>query len=152
MGKESEKTIAERCAERVLGKDRVMENLGIELQSVQDGAAVLSMTVGAEMLNSQGNCHGGMIFTLADAAFAFACISCNQAGIGAYAAMDFIRPAAEGDILTARSSVRHRGSTVSLVEVLVENQDGRPIAQLHGRSHNFGRPFLDESDGQAVTL
>lgn len=139
--------IAQQCAAKVLANDRVVAGFGITLDEITEGRAVMSMTVRPDMLNSQGKCHGGLLFTLADAAFAFACVSCNQAGIGAHAAMDYIRPADEGDVLTATSVVRHRGNSASLVEVTVVNQLGKQVALLHGRSHNFGRPFLDGGPG-----
>jgi len=61
--------------------------------------------------------------------------------------MDYIRPGMEGDVLTATATVRHQGKSASLVEVLVENQNGKQIALLHGRSHNFNQPFIESKTG-----
>jgi acyl-CoA thioesterase len=139
----TEKTLAEQCVAKIIDNDTVVNGLGIRLISAEQGQAVLAMTVRADMLNSLGQCHGGMSFTLADAAFACASVSNNQAGVGAHAAMDYIRPGMEGDVLTATATVRHQGKSASLVEVVVENQHGKQIALLHGRSHNFDQPFID---------
>ena len=139
----TEKTIAEQCVAKIIDNDTVVNGLGIRLISAEQGRAVLAMTVRADMLNSLGQCHGGMSFTLADAAFACASVSNNQAGVGAHAAMDYIRPGMEGDVLTATATVRHQGKSASLVEVVVENQNGKQIALLHGRSHNFDRAFIE---------
>ena len=139
----TEKTIAEQCVAKIIDNDTVVNGLGIRLISAGQGRAVLAMTVRADMLNSLGQCHGGMSFTLADAAFACASVSNNQAGVGAHAAMDYIRPGMEGDVLTATATVRHQGKSASLVEVIVENQNGKQIALLHGRSHNFDQPFIE---------
>lgn len=139
----ADKTIAEQCVEKIIGNDNVVNGLGIRLVSVETGRAVLAMTVREDMLNSLGQCHGGMSFTLADAAFACASVSSNQAGVGAHAAMDYIRPGFEGDVLTATATVRHQGKSASLVEVVVENQNGKQIALLHGRSHNFPQQFIE---------
>lgn len=139
----TEKTIAEQCVAKIIDNDTVVNGLGIRLISAEQGQAVLTMTVRADMLNSLGQCHGGMSFTLADAAFACASVSNNQAGVGAHAAMDYIRPGMEGDVLTATATVRHQGKSASLVEVVVENQNGKQIALLHGRSHNFDQPFIE---------
>ena len=139
----TEKTLAEQCVAKIIDNDTVVNGLGIRLISAEQGRAVLAMTVRADMLNSLGQCHGGMSFTLADAAFACASVSHNQAGVGAHAAMDYIRPGMEGDVLTATATVRHQGKSASLVEVVVENQNGKQIALLHGRSHNFNQPFID---------
>ncbi len=138
----TKKTIAEQCVAKIIDNDTVVNGLGIRLVSVEEGRAVLAMTVRADMLNSLGQCHGGMSFTLADAAFACASVSSNQAGVGAHAAMDYIRPGMEGDVLTATATVRHQGKSASLVEVVVENQNGKQIALLHGRPHNFNQPFI----------
>jgi len=139
----TEKTIAEQCVAKIIDNDNVVKSLGIRLVSAEQGRAVLAMTVREDMLNSMKQCHGGMSFTLADAAFACASVSGNQAGVGAHAAMDYIRPAVEGDVLTATATARHQGKSASLVEVVVENQNGKQIALLHGRSHNFGQPFIE---------
>lgn len=139
----TEKTIAEQCVAKIIDNDSVVKGLGIRVISAEQGRAALSMTVRADMLNSLGQCHGGMSFTLADAAFACACVSSNQAGVGAHAAMDYIRPGMEGDVLTATATVRYQGKSASLVEVVVENQNGKQIALLHGRSHNFDRAFIE---------
>ena len=139
----TEKTIAEQCVAKIIDNDSVVNGLGIRLISAEQGRAVLAMTVRADMLNSLGQCHGGMSFTLADAAFACASVSSNQAGVGAHAAMDYIRPGMEGDVLTATATVRHQGKSASLVEVVVENQNGKQIALLHGRSHNFNQSFIE---------
>ena len=139
----AEKSIAEQCVAKIIDNDAVVNGLGIRLISAEQGRAVLAMTVRADMLNSLGQCHGGMSFTLADAAFACASVSSNQAGVGAHAAMDYIRPGMEGDVLTATATVRHQGKSASLVEVVVENQNGKQIALLHGRSHNFNQPFIE---------
>lgn len=139
----TEKTMAEQCVAKIIDNDTVVNGLGIRLISAEEGRAVLAMTVRADMLNSLGQCHGGMSFTLADAAFACASVSSNQAGVGAHAAIDYIRPGMEGDVLTATATVRHQGKSASLVEVVVENQNGKQIALLHGRSHNFNQPFIE---------
>ena len=139
----TEKTIAEQCVAKIIDNDNVVKSLGIRLVSAEQGRAVLAMTVREDMLNSLGQCHGGMSFTLADAAFACASVSHNQAGVGAHAAMDYIRPGMLGDVLTATATVRHQGRSASLVEVVVENQKGKQIALLHGRSHNFDRAFIE---------
>ncbi|MBL4782231.1 MAG: hydroxyphenylacetyl-CoA thioesterase PaaI [Porticoccaceae bacterium] len=141
----AELSMAARCVAKILDNDNVVKGLGIRLLSAEPGRAVLSMTVRADMLNSLQQCHGGMSFTLADAAFACASVSSNQAGVGAHAAMDYIRPALEGDVLCATATVRHRGKSASLVEVVVENQNGKQVALLHGRSHNFAQPMIESN-------
>jgi acyl-CoA thioesterase len=142
--------LARRCAALILERDPTVARLGITLLDVANGRARLALRVGPEMLNSQGNCHGGTSFTLADVAFAVACSSTNRAGVGAHCAIDYLRPAKLGDVLTATATVSHQGSSASLVDVEVTDQDGRRIAQLRGRSHNFGRPLLADTGAAAA--
>ncbi len=135
--------LARRCAAAILEADPTAARLGISLEAVAPGFAKLSLTVAADMLNSLGHCHGGTSFTLADIAFAVACSSTNRAGVGAHCAIDYLRPAGLGDRLTATATVSHQGSSASLVDIEVTDQRGRRIVQMRGRSHNFGRSFLD---------
>lgn len=145
MADESTAELARRCAALIVERDPTVARLGIRLDEVAPGFARLSLTVAPDMLNSLGNCHGGTSFTLADVAFAVACSSTNQAGVGAHCAIDYLRPARLGDVLTATATVDHQGSSASLVDVEVTDQNGRRIVQLRGRSHNFGRPLLDDA-------
>ena len=138
--------IARRCAAAILERDPTVARLGIALLEVAPGYAQLSLRVGPEMLNALGNCHGGTSFTLADVAFAVACSSTNQAGVGAHCAIDYLRPATLNDVLTATAVVSHQGRSASLVDVDVVDQNGRHIIQLRGRSSNFGRPFLSAAE------
>lgn len=145
MSDESSAALAQRCAAAILGADPTAARLGIVLEEVAPGFAKLSLTVGPDMLNSLGHCHGGTSFTLADMAFAVACSSTNRAGVGAQCAIDYLRPAGAGDRLTATAVVTHQGGSASLVDIEVTDQRGRRIALMRGRSHNFGRPFLEDA-------
>lgn len=145
MSDQSSVALAQRCAAAILGADPTVERLGIVLEEVAPGFARLALTVRPEMLNSLGHCHGGTSFTLADVAFAVASVSTNRAGVGAHCAIDYLRPAGAGDRLIATAVVTHQGGSASLVDIEVTDQRGRRIAQMRGRSHNFGRPFLEDA-------
>lgn len=150
MADESTADLARRCAALIVERDPTVARLGIRLDAVAPGFARLSLTVAPDMLNSLGNCHGGTSFTLADVAFAVACSSTNRAGVGAHCAIDYLRPARLGDVLTATAVVGHQGNSASLVDVEVTDQHGRRIVQLRGRSHNFGSPLLDDAAPQTT--
>ena len=68
---------ARTCAERMWAKDRASQALGMTLTAIGPGSATMCMPVRDDMLNGHGICHGGIIFTLADSAFAFACNTYN---------------------------------------------------------------------------
>lgn len=125
---------AQLCAERMWSDDKASRHLGMVIDSISEGNAVVSMTVSDEMINGHDTCHGGMIFSLADSAFALACNSQNQIAVAAHCGIDFIQPAYRGDRLTASAVMVHQGGRTGIYDVAVTNQDGRAIAQMRGRS------------------
>ena len=139
--------IARACAAKMAEGDRVRQALGIEIVSVTPGAAVVSMRVREDMLNSHAMCHGGMIFTLADTAFAYACNSYNHRTVAAGVDINFLAPVQLGDILTARGQVRQQGGRTGYYDIEVSNQDGKLVALFRGRASRIKGPiFEDEND------
>jgi acyl-CoA thioesterase len=122
--------------------DSASQGLGIKIGAIAAGRAEARFVVTALMLNGQGYCHGGMIFTLADSAFAFACNSYNDVSVAAAASIDFVRPAKEGDVLTATAAERKRGRQTGIYDVEVSNQRGEAVALFRGRSFATGVPLL----------
>jgi acyl-CoA thioesterase len=115
-------------------EDGASQALGMQIVSVREGYAVVSMTVRETMVNGHGMCHGGMIFSLADSAFAFACNSQNFVAVASGACIDFLEPASAGDVLTASASIVNQDKKTGLYDVAVSNQNNRVIAQFRGRS------------------
>ena len=93
--------LARRCAEAMWADDAASQRLGMKIEAVGPGTAVLAMAVTGDMVNGHGTCHGGFIFALADSAFAFACNSHNQRTVAQHCAITFLAPARRGDVLTA---------------------------------------------------
>jgi acyl-CoA thioesterase len=98
----------------------------------------VGMMVRADMVNGHRTCHGGLIFSLADSAFAAACNSHNESNVAAAASIDFLAPAFEGDDLVAEASEIWRAGRTGLYEIKVTNQRGELIALFRGRSHRIG--------------
>ena len=128
---------AERAAEALLGKDAASAMLGIRLVEVKPGYARLCMVVRSDMVNGHRICHGGLIFSLADSAFAVSCNSYNESTVAAAASIDFLAPAIEGDELTAEANELWRSGRSGLYEITVNNQRGERIALFRGRSHRI---------------
>jgi acyl-CoA thioesterase len=84
--------LAQRCVEQMLEDDAVSKAMGMDIDSIKAGEAVVSMTVQKDMLNGHNSCHGGVIFSLADSAFAFACNSFNEMAVAASCSIDYLRP------------------------------------------------------------
>jgi acyl-CoA thioesterase len=114
----------------------------MRLTGVGAGRAVVAMTVRADMLNGHAICHGGIVFALADSAFAFACNSHNENTLAAAASIDFLEAAREGDVLSAEARELWRRGRNGLYEITVSNQRGERVALFRGRSYRV--------DGQVV--
>ena len=134
--------IAQRCTRRLYETDHASRTLGITIDVIGPGAVTATMTVTRSMLNGFAVCHGGIIFTLADTAFAFACNAYDNLTLAAGASIEFLRPAREGDVLTAVASEVHRGGRSGVYDVLVRNREDEAIAVFRGRSHSTGRSVL----------
>ncbi len=130
--------LAEAAANAMLAHDRVTHAMGIQLSEVRPGYARVTMTVRPDMLNGHETCHGGLIFALADSAFAFACNSHNQNAVGAGCSIDYLAPGRLHDVLTAEAVEQALAGKSGIYDVKVSNQDGRTIALFRGKSHRIG--------------
>jgi acyl-CoA thioesterase len=132
-----EQQLAERVAEALYSDDRASQSHGIRIVEVRPGYAKLAMVVRSDMVNGHRICHGGMVFTLADSAFAFACNSRNDSTVAAAASIDFLAASYEGDELTAEASELWRTRRNGIYEITVTNQKGARIAFFRGRSYQI---------------
>lgn len=115
-------------------RDIAAQALGIRLDAIGTGTATMSMPVRPDMIQGHGTCHGGMIFALADTAFAYACNSENQATVAAGANIEFLKPAHAGDLLTAVAARVTQAGRTGIYDILVTNQHGAPVASFRGKS------------------
>ena len=121
----------------MMAKDEASRRLGIELTGQGEGRAVTRMTVRDDMVNGHDMAHGGLIFALADTAFACACNSLGPVTVAASAEIVFVAPARAGDILVAEAVLRTRFGRAGLYDVTVR-RDSDVIAEFRGRSHQLG--------------
>ena len=109
------------------------------LEEVREHYARLSMAVRPDMVNGLGICHGGLVFTLADSAMAFASNSQNKVAVAATAHIDWLSPAQEGERLVAEATEHWTGGRSGLTDVVVtSSNDGRRVAIFHGRTSRTG--------------
>ena len=134
--------LAERAAQALFERDRASQALGMQLVAVRPGWARLTMRVRTDMVNGHDVCHGGLVFALADSAFAFACNSYDESTVAAAAAIDFLAAARLGDELSAEASELWRSRRNGIYEITVVNQRGERLALFRGRSYRI--------DGQVV--
>ena len=137
--------LAEAVRDAMLAKDRATRSLGMSIDAIGPGAATVSMTVRDDMLNGFDVCHGGLITTLADSAFAFACNSYNELTVASGITIDIVAPARGGDVLTAAASEVTRAGRTGVYDVDVRNQRGERVAVFRGRSYTIkGKPVIEE--------
>jgi len=128
--------LAEAAAAAMWPRDRAAQALGMKIVRVAPGSALVTMTVRADMTNSHRVCHGGMIFSLADTAFAYACNSDNRNTVAAACHIDFLAPAEEGEVLEAEAIVRSQAGRTGVYDVTVR-AGGRNIALFRGNSYRI---------------
>ena len=133
----SPEEIARRSAEAMWAGDRASQWLGMELVDVGPGTATLQLTLTDDMVNGHDIGHGGITFTLADSAFAFACNSHNRVTVAASAEIRFRRPTRLGNVLIARAIERDRDEQGGFCEVTVTVDDD-VVAEFVGRSREIG--------------
>jgi acyl-CoA thioesterase len=128
----------------MMAQDAASRGLNIRLTHISPGAAHMDMTVLPGMLNGFATCHGGYITTLADSAFGFACNSYNELTVASGLSVDFVAPAYEGDVLTARAIEVSLSGRTGVYDVMVFNQNADCIAVFRGRSHRIkGKQTVD---------
>ena len=126
--------LAKAAGEAMWRADRTSRWLDMQLEEIRAGYTRMSMTVTGDMTNGQAMCHGGLIFTLADSSFGFACNSRNQRAVAAGCAIEFLAPALLGDRLTAECSEQAVAGRSAVYDARVTNQKGELIALFRGKS------------------
>ena len=140
--------IAQACAQAMWAEDQASQGLGMVVERVAPGEAVLSMTIRPDMTNGHGICHGGFIFTLADSAFAFACNTYNQRTVAQQCAVTFLQPGRRGDTLTAHAVERNRSGRSGIYDVTVRDGRGEVIAEFRGHSRTIAGTLLASDDNR----
>lgn len=132
-------------AHAMYARDTCAQALGIDIIEMDEGFAVLTMTVVPSMLNGHQTCHGGQLFSLADTAFAYACNSQGLAAVASACSIDFLRPGFAGDKLTATARVKHQGKQTGVYDIEIVNQQQKMVALFRGKSHRIGGTVTGEA-------
>ena len=129
--------LAEAVAEAMWSRDRAAQALGMRIDSVAPGRASLSMPVRSDMVNGHHICHGGLIFTLADTAFAYACNAYNRNTVASGCNIDFVATGREGDTLLAEAAERTLSGRTGVYDVTVRDSAGNTVALFRGKSYRI---------------
>jgi acyl-CoA thioesterase len=134
-------TVTTTAGDVLFDRDACAARLGIELVETGLRRATLRMTIRPDMLNGHGQAHGGMLFALADTAFALACNSEDEVTVASSATIEFVGPVEEGTVLTAVAIGRQQGRRLGVYDIEITDGDGRTVALFRGRSYRIGGSF-----------
>lgn len=136
---------ADKSAVAMWANDDASKWLGMAITSVGPGVAVMTLDVQQHHTNGHDICHGGVIYSLADSAFAFACNSYNQVVVAQYNSITYIAPAMLGDTLTATAKEISRSGRSGIYDVSITRGDGTIIAQFRGGSRIIKGTHFEET-------
>lgn len=137
---------ADKIARAMLAAEGTGPAWGIEIEEAREGYARIRMRLTAAMLNGHGIAHGGIVFALADTAFAYACNSRNVRTVAAQASIVFLDAARQGELLTAEAQEQALVGRSGVYNVSVRGPDGRAIAEFQGFSRSLGGPVIGDSE------
>jgi acyl-CoA thioesterase len=135
--------LADTVAHAMLAAEGTGPAWGLQIEEVREDYARVSMLVRPDMLNGHGYAHGGMIFALADSAFAYVCNGANHASMAAQASIVFLDKVREGEMLIAEAEEVAREGRVGVTRVTVRAGDGRNVAEFTGYSRTLGGAVVE---------
>lgn len=135
-------TLAQQVVDHMMQHDLFSQWLGIAVHEVRDGYSKIGMTVREEMINGFGIVHGGIAFSLADSAFAFACNNRNNLSVALDTSINFTKSTQPGDVLTAEAKELHNGRSTGLYLITVTNQNGEQVALFKGTCFRTGKTLV----------
>jgi acyl-CoA thioesterase len=136
--------LARKVVSHMMVNDRFSQWLGIEILEVAEGHARIQMRVRDEMVNGFGIVHGGITFSLADSAFAFACNNRNNLSVALDTSINFTKAVNTGDILVAEAKEQHNGRSTGLYLITIANQHNETVAYFKGTCFRTGKPLVKE--------
>jgi acyl-CoA thioesterase len=127
---------------KMMQDDRFSQWLGIDVLDVREGYSKIQMRLRDDMLNGFGIIHGGVPFSLADSAFAFACNNRNNLSVALDTSITFTKATKPGDVLTAEARELHNGRSTGLYLITVTNEAGEQVALFKGTCFRTGKTLL----------
>ncbi len=134
--------VAAKVAHRMLADEGTGPAWDIKIEEARAGYCRLSMTLRDDMLNGHRTAHGGMVFALADTAFAYVCNGRNERTVAAQASIVFLGSADAGETLIAEGEEVATAGRGGVTRVSVKTADGRPVAEFTGYSRTIGGKVL----------
>jgi acyl-CoA thioesterase len=132
----------EQVVAHMVERDAFSHWLGIEILSIREGYSKIQMTLRDDMLNGFGSIHGGIAFSLADSAFAFACNNRNNISVALDTSITFTKATKPGDVLVAEATELHNGRSTGVYLVSITNAKGETVAHFKGTCFRTGKPHI----------
>ncbi len=132
----------QQVVDHMMQRDLFSQWLGIEVLKIEEGYSKIKMTIRPEMINGFGTTHGGIAFSLADSAFAFACNNRNNISVALDTAINFTKAVNVGDTLTAEAKEIHNGRSTGLYLISITNQNNDLVAHFKGNCFRTGKTHL----------
>ena len=136
--------IAEKSSAALDSNDAASHTLGLVVTQIAPGFATVTMPITPDKLNGHGICHGGLIFALADTAFAHACNSYNQRVVAQSCSISFLAPGKTDTMLTATAREIHRARRSGIYDIEVSSEAGEIIAQFRGQSRTIKGQYFED--------
>ncbi len=134
--------LANDVVNHMMENDFFSQWLGIEVLEIKEGYSRIRMTVRQEMVNGFGIVHGGVPFSFADSAFAFACNNRNVLSVALDTSINFIKPVHVGDVLTAEAKELHNGKSTGLYHISIRNQKDHEVAVFKGLCYRTDKSLI----------
>ena len=142
MNQQEKDQLAQDVVNRMMREDLFSQWLGIDVLEVREGYSKIRMTLRKEMLNGFNVVHGGIAFSLADSAFAFACNNRNNLSMALDTNITFTKQMQPGDVLTAEAKELHNGRSTGLYLITVTNQNNDQVALFKGTCFRTGKNLI----------
>ena len=144
MMKEENNIQANKVVTHMLQHDLFSQWLGISIMEIKEGYSKIKMTVRAEMINGFGIVHGGIAFSLADSAFAFACNNRNVLSVALDTSINFLKPVHVNDELIAEATELHNGKSTGLYHITITNQNKHVVAVFKGTRFRTNKNLIED--------
>lgn len=135
-------TTPQQVVQHMMQNDLFSQWLGIDVIEIKEGYSKITMTVRTEMINGFGIVHGGICFSLADSAFAFACNNRNNLSVALDTSINFTKPVHVGDVLIAEAQELHNGRSTGLYHITITNQQNQIVALFKGTCFRTGQQLV----------
>jgi len=134
--------LANNVVNRMMENDAFSQWMGLEVLEVREGYSKVKMTIRKEMINGFGIVHGGLAFSLADSAFAFACNNRNNISVALDVTITFTKAVHVNDVLTAEATENHNGRSIGVYLISITNQNGDRVAIFKGTCFRTGKSLV----------